>query len=73
MEWQKRKKLWIWDQNACGKWVMGNCLTGACIPQHRKGRAHLPRLSWMLLELSLGCPILFPLLSPLLTPQQGHL
>ena len=23
MAWQKKKEPWSWDQNACGKWVMG--------------------------------------------------
>lgn len=23
MEWQKKKGPWSWDQNTCGKWVMG--------------------------------------------------
>lgn len=64
MEWQKRKGLWIWDQSACGKWVMGNSLTGACIPQDRNGRSLLPRLSGILLELGLGHSVHFPLLFP---------
>lgn len=23
MAWQKKKGPWSWDQNACGKWVLG--------------------------------------------------
>lgn len=74
MEWQKRKGPWSWDQNACGKWVTGNCLAGACIPQVRNEKFCPPLpFSRILLKLDLGLSVVLPLLFPLHTPLQSSL
>lgn len=67
MEWQKKKGPWSWDQNACGKWVMGSCSEGAWSPQDRNGRFCMPRFSRILLELDLRLFMIFLLFFLLLT------